>query len=125
MFRAAVDSLNIFDLFVEVYRNIRWFWYAVATPGRFDIHGTKLDRAELVRQENQDVFDEPQEEQIGLKYAQVRDQERPDLDDSEDFNVNNDYRSRASSYPTAYMRTGTYDTYSHSHFQASSGKDKH
>lgn len=65
LFRASVDAFNIFDLFVEVGRNLRWFWRAVVLrkrhirnpeDSRFDIHASQEHRAELLRRETNAVF---------------------------------------------------------------------
>jgi hypothetical protein len=46
--RAAVDAFNIFDLVVEIWKNLKWIWLAIilrrpyartAQDGRFDVWG--------------------------------------------------------------------------------------
>ncbi|CCG83548.1 Predicted protein [Taphrina deformans PYCC 5710] len=99
MFMAAVDAFNIFDLFVEVGRNLTWFWHAVIlrkdhirhpADTRFDIHASPEHRAELVRQETAAVHDgrlvgelEGEEDTIELKNPRLTNYERADAYDRE------------------------------------------
>lgn len=102
IFRASVDAFNIFDLFVEVYRNLRWFWKAVVLrqehirhprDARFDIHAPMDHRTELVRQETAAFYgddDAADEKDFELKHhpqrTAVTSYERTlaDEDDAED-----------------------------------------
>lgn len=90
IFRAAVDALNIFDLFVEVGRNLKWFWFAVILrrehvrnpdDARFDIHAPAEHRAELIRQETAAVYGESGMEDVEMKHAGQSSYERTWADD--------------------------------------------
>lgn len=89
IFRASVDALNFFDLFIEVGRNLRWFWHAVILrkehirhpeDARFDIHATSEVRKQLVDQETAAVY-EDEEPNVEMKTATLTTYERAQLYD--------------------------------------------
>lgn len=134
IFRASVDALNFFDLFIEVGRNLRWFWHAVILrkehirhpeDARFDIHATHEDRRDLVRQETEAVYadaDGPSEH-VALKSAGLTTYERTsyyndESDDESELTPNHRYSrnirgNRLTRPPNSYQEapTGNPDLY--------------